>query len=276
MEFLKNRKTIYGLSALVGVLVIIGIIFGFNHYKIAKLESQAQSYYSNEDYDKAKEVYQQLADKTGKQKYTAKLTELNKDIEDQAKIKKAEGFIDSKMYYEALSILTRMSKDKTKFADKVDEDINQAIPGIKREIEEYIDNMDYKKAVKAADDYLLLLPGNKAIADMKETASKSVGSSSSGDSTKVVYVESGGGSSGGGNTEMARMNSLANRVLNTTQTITSSEANIRSGPSKSYSSIGVLYAGDSVYVYDVKPVPGRVWCYIGNGGWVSTKTMGYN
>lgn len=275
MDLLKNRKTVYGLSAVVAILIIIGIIFGFNHYKIVKLEAQAQSYYSNEDYDKAKEVYQQLADKTGSQKYTAKLTEVNKDIEAQAKIKKAEAFIDSKMYYEALSILTRMSKEDSKFADKIDDDINQAIPGIKRELEEYINNMDYKKAVKAADDYLLLLPGNKSIADIKETANKSAGSSSSGDSTKVVYVQS-GGSSGGGSSEMARMNSLANRVLNTTQTITSSEANVRSGPSKSSSAIRTLYAGDSVYVYDVKPVLGRVWCYIGNGGWVSTKTMGYN
>ena len=66
---------------------------------------------------------------------------------------------------------------------------------------------------------------------------------------------------------------VAAAITNTYQYITSGNANVRSGPSKSAKIIGTLSRGDSVYVYDTYvESESRIWCNT-DYGWISYNTM---
>ena len=64
----------------------------------------------------------------------------------------------------------------------------------------------------------------------------------------------------------------ASRILFTTQRVTAAQANVRSGPGKSYPTLYTLERGDTVYVIDTHSDSVRTWCNIGDG-WISYRTL---
>ena len=157
--------------------------------------------------------------------------------------------------------------------------MDEIIPLVNKEIQQKIDNRYFDEAITDVNGYLLLAPESDSLKNLKKKAEEAAkkdkkdndDANSSVSSAKQAQSQAKYDSS-----EDARMNILASKLIDTTQVITSSEANVRSGPSLNASVVGTVTRGDSVYVYSVQPAPGRVWCNVGNGEWISSKTMGYN
>lgn len=268
----KPRNTLLTsviILTLISVIVVAGYFLKKN-ISIRKLEEKALNFELNNNYKAAAYEYEKLFSKTGQSLYNEKYNLMINKGKNVELFKMGEDFFNRGNNIEALSYYLKINQEDEEHFNKGKERIDYIMKEINEQLKMFIDYEDYDSAITYADDYLKVLKDNQNILSLKNQAIKLKDIENNQNNSKVdppqeefVPVES---------YNQRLLEDLTYKLQGTYQYITSSVANIRSGPGLKYSITGKLYEGDSVYVYDAREDGERVWCNIGIG-WVSYRTM---
>lgn len=179
--------------------------------------------------------------------------------------KKAENFVEIKDYEEAAKIYSDLyakTGDVEYKSKKNQMDI----------MAETKTNMDEAKNLEQQGEYVKAIALYKQIPAEDKDNYKKVSGKTDAEVKQVITREVTSQPS----SNLSAANATANSIRNSYQYVTAGEANVRSGPSKSSSSVRVLYKGEEVYVYDTYvESASRIWCKI-DGGWISYNTLNGN
>lgn len=270
---LKQKGLVFGL-VIVGLIAFSLIFnFGFSKYKYSKLESSAKANLEAKNYKEAREKYSQLYEKSSDQKYLDEINKIDDAIQNKELLNKANQNYEAKDFEGSLAKLKEIEAgEDEEISEKLDALMQKNYAGIKSEISQLKASKNYDGAINRLDSYIAVDPENAEFKRMLEDINteklandKKVEEESEASKQKARADEL--------EAQIARLkNSEASNLIGTYQFVTSSKANVRSGPSFSYGVSFVLYKGDPVYVYDTRRANGRTWCNIGNG-WISYRTL---
>ncbi|MBU5668320.1 zinc-ribbon domain-containing protein [Peptoniphilus sp. MSJ-1] len=268
----KQKGTIFAV-VVVGLIAFSLIFnFGFNKYKLSKLESSAVANMESKNYDIAREKYRELYEKTENKKYLDEINKIDSSLESKENLAKATQNFENRAYDRALEYLENINTEDVEVIskkEKLKEKINAAVNS---EISLLIGNNEYDSALSAIEAYIAVDSENEEFKSLKDKIT----------TDKVSYEEK-VKSEAQIQEQKARADELeaqvvklkksnAANLIGTYQYVTSKRANVRSGPGFSYGVSYSLYRGDAVYVFDTKSADGRTWCNIGNG-WISYRTL---
>lgn len=271
---LKQKGLVFGL-VIVGLIAFSLIFnFGFSKYKYSKLENSAKANLEAKNYKEAREKYSQLYEKSSDQKYLDEINKIDSAIQNKELLNKANQNYEAKDFESSLAKLKeiKIDEDDDELSEKVNSLIQKNYDGIKSEISQLKSNKNYEGAINRLNSYISVDPDNaefkKMIEDInleKTNSDKKAAEESEATKQKARADEL--------EAQIARLrNSEASNLIGTYQYVTSSKANVRSGPGFAYGVSFVLYKGDAVYVYDTRRANGRTWCNVGNG-WISYRTL---
>lgn len=268
----KQKGIVFGV-VVVGLIVFSLIFnFGFSKYKLSKLESSAALNVESKNYDIAREKYSELYEKTEDKKYLDEINKIDASIESKENLAKATQNFENRAYDRALEYLTSINTEDEEINSKKEtlkEKINSAVNS---EISLLVGNKEYDSALSAIGSYIAVDPENE---DFKSLRNK-ISSEKSTYEEKVkneAQIEEQKARADELEAQIAKLRkSNAANLIGTYQYVTSSRANVRSGPGFAYGVSYSLYRGDAVYVFDTKSADGRTWCNIGNG-WISYRTL---
>ena len=165
-----------------------------------------------------------------------------------------------------------MESDDDELKEKKDALIEKNYSAIKAEMSQLTSSNNYESAINRLNSYLAVDPENadfkKLLDDInakKLNSEKKAEEESQASKEKARADEL--------EAQVAKLkNAEASNLIGTYQFVTSSRANVRSGPGFSYGVEFSLFRGDPVYVYDTRRANGRTWCNIG-AGWISYRTL---
>lgn len=260
-SFLSNKKIIYPI---IGILIVICIVGGFFIKKkmdISSLEKKAESFIGAEEYSEAKKIYEELYTKTGSVDYKTKGKQL--DILDESKknLEQAKSYQDEGELVKALIMYKKVPMEDQRNYETASEQIDFVKKDIIKKANMMIESGNKSMASSLLSDYLSIVSDDKSALDlMKKVSGKSEQEIKQVVVTRDITVQSQPVHNPSG-------------IVGTYQTITSGEANVRSGPSKSSPVIGSISRGSSVYIYDIYVESAyRTWCKT-DAGWISYNTM---
>lgn len=269
----KKPRNALLISVIILTFLLLGIVAAYllnKNISIRKSEEKALNFELTNNYNAAAYEYEKLFSKTGQKSYNEKYNLMINKGKNAEFFKMGEDFFNRDNNIEALSYYLKINQEDEEHFNKAKEKIDYIMKEINEQLKMFIDYENYDSAITYADDYLKILKDNQNIISLKNQAIK----------LKDIYNNQNNSEVDTPQEEFVPVESYNQRVLEdltyklqgTYQYITSSVANIRSGPSLKYSITGKLYKGDSVYVYDAREDGERVWCNIGIG-WVSYRTM---
>ena len=252
--------------AIISLIVLIaGGLFISKKMEISSLTKEAETYSDMEEYESAIKAYTKLYRKTGKHEYklTISKLKLKQEIKDTLDDAKKQEQNDNPV--KAIVIYKMVPQEDEKNYKFAQNQIDSLKSEIMRKASSLSDAGSISQATTLLSEYLAVVPDDKKAVDLyKKLSGKNDAQVKEVvvNKTVPVYVNNGGSA-----------NRTANDITGTYQYITSSQANARSGPSKSASVIGTLYRGDSVYVYSTYvESESRIWCKT-DYGWISYNTM---
>jgi len=268
----KQKGIIFGV-------VVIGLIafslifnFGFSKYKISKLESSAAANLESKNYDIARQKYSELYEKTSDKKYLDAVNKIDADLEANENLIEANKRYEDKEYDLALEYLSNVESSDEEVNKKKDKLLEKINYGINSEISLLIGNKDYDNAINTVNSYLSYLPESEELKNLKKeiTTEKSANEEKIKSEAKLQEQKARADEL---EVQIAKLKKQsAASLIGTYQYVTSSRANVRSGPGFSYGISYNLYKGNPVYVFDTKNADGRTWCNIGDG-WISYRTL---
>ena len=186
----------------------------------------------------------------------------------------AKANLEAKNYKEAREKYSELyeKSDDEELKGKKDALLEKNYSAIKAEITQLIGSNNFVGAINRLNSYISVDPENndfkKLLEDVnaqKTSFEKKAQEESEASKEKARADEL--------EAQIAKLkNAEASNLIGTYQFVTSSRANVRSGPGFSYGVEFSLYKGDPVYVYDTRRADGRTWCNIGNG-WISYRTL---
>lgn len=268
----KQKGLVFGF-------VIIGLIafsllfnFGFGKYKMTKLENAARANLEAKNYKEAREKFSQLYEKSSDKKYLDEINKIDKSMEAKDTLNKANQKFEARDFESSLALLMEVESDDEELSSKKDGLIEKNYSAIKSEINQLTSRNNFDGAINRLNSYITVDPENKEFKNMLEDIN-----SQKSNSEKKAEEESEASKEKARADELEAQiiklkNAEASNLIGTYQFVTSSRANVRSGPGFSYGVEFSLYKGDPVYVYDTRRADGRTWCNIGNG-WISYRTL---
>lgn len=263
---MKNKKMFAIIAGIVVacIVIILSGIFIYKKVQVSNLIKRADSLVKLEDYDPAMDIYEELYLKTGKTEYLSTKNAIQIKKEMKNIMNDAKENESNENYVKAISLYKKIPKEDTTnypiASTKVLELKTEAINRIKQ-----LKNAgNTSVAIDDLNSYLTYFPDDKTGLDLLKSMT-----GESKPTTQVIVKESSGNNSGG----ISAAKAVASNIRNTYQTITSGEANVRSGASKSSPVIGSISKGSSVYIYDTYvESESRIWC-LTDEGWISYNTM---
>lgn len=268
-SFSLSKKTI---GALIGAFIltiaaVVGLTFGKKYYMTYSEEKKAQNLQELEKFEDASVILNELFLKTGDPKYKEQI-DYNKLLEeDKSILDEGNSYYESNSYIGAIENFIKITDKDKKYYDKAKEMLNKSIENEVRTVQQYISKEDRYSARSDVDKLALILPGDKRVTELEsKVKALELKLEKQANGIYEVPVSSGGDAS-----------SLGSALIGTFQTITSGEANVRVGHSKSDAIMGSLSKGTRVYIEDTYVESAhRTWCKINYGGrvgWISYNTM---
>lgn len=272
----KVKKRNKGIIIVILVILAIGLgvggVYAKKQYDQKTMISQAEKFVELEDYSQAIDLYSQLYAKTGDEKYKSlkEQTDLKKNV--ATNMQKAKDAHEQGEDIEALKIYMQIPPESKKNYEEAQKNIGEIKGQLISKMKSLYDTKEYLSARKLASNFLSVYPGNTDADSIANKCTQEIDKEKKAQEAKdnkpkdvetkevVVYRNSGN----------------YNGLVGTYQTIVAGKANIRSGPSKGSSVIGVLSRGATVYVDDIYvESSARTWCHTSRG-WVSYNTMNGN
>lgn len=199
-------------------------------------------------------------------------------------VTKGQAAYDSKSYEEAIDILGLVPEDAGKSYEEAQGLLKQVELELANELSAKYSAGEYWAVLDSANTYLETFPNNESFKSLAKQADNEIRYMES-ESLKAKEAEL-DAQIEAAKKAAAKAESAASRAkaksssskpssssyLNTSQTVQTNNANVRSGPGLDYPSIYVLNKGDQVYISDTLEAGIRTWCYIGDG-WISSRTL---
>lgn len=250
----KKKKLIFLVGGLVILaLIVIGGIFAKGKMEISSLNKKAENFVEIKDYEEAAKIYSDLYAKTGDVEYKSKKNQMDIMAETKTNMDEAKNLEQQGEYVKAIALYKQIpAEDKDNY----------------KKASALIDSGNTASASSLLSEYLGLVPDDKSASDLYKKVSGKTDAEVKQVITREVTSQP--------SSNLSAANATANSIRNSYQYVTAGEANVRSGPSKSSSSVRVLYKGEEVYVYDTYvESASRIWCKI-DGGWISYNTLNGN
>lgn len=265
----KKKKIIFiGVGLVILVLVVIGGIFAKGKLEIASLNKKAENFIEIKDYEEAAKIYSDLYTKTGDVEYKSKKNQMDIMAETSSNMDEAKNLEQQGDYVKAIALYKQVPVEDKDNYKKASDKINSLKSDVIKKASSLIDSGNTASASSLLSEYLGLVPDDKTASDLY----KKVSGKTDAEVRQIITREVASQPS----SNLSAANSTANSIRNSYQYVTAGEANVRNGPSKSSASIGVLYKGQEVYVYDTYvESASRIWCKI-DGGWISYNTLNGN
>ena len=117
----KKRKKIFIILSIVMAILIAGVSFVAVKYlsRISNLESDAQEYLEQGQYEQAADIYKMLYDETGEAEYMQNYKYISKNVENRELLKEADNSIKLQDYEGAIEVLLTISTNEDKIVDQV-------------------------------------------------------------------------------------------------------------------------------------------------------------
>lgn len=262
----KNKKKLVLLLSVIGIIIIIvGGFFIYKKMEIRSLTKNAESFVEVEDYDSAIKTYSEIYQKTGSPNIKTTINKLKLKQEIANTIADAKKQEQNDNLVKAIVIYKMVPQEDEKSFKLAQDQIDSIKNMIIKKASTMVDTGNTSQATSLLSDYLAVEPDDKKAVDLYKKASGKNDAQIKElvvNKTVPVYVSDSGSA-----------NKVANAITGTYQYITSSQANARSGPSKSSPVLTTLYRGDSVYVQSTYvESEQRIWCKT-DYGWISYNTM---
>lgn len=247
------------------VLVVCILGFStFNIYSTKQNEKMAQDYLNSEEYSESLDIYKKLSKNATNTKYKDEITKLNSLVEDEKSYNTAVEHLTNKETLLTLRSLNKI-KNKDEFENKISEISPKIISAIAESVNLHSNSGEYAKLI---DSLSKLEVESTNFSELNQYISSTKSSVENIAKTSDYYNEL--------NTKLDSLKTIPKNdyssLVGTFNYVTSSNANVRSGPGFSYPIIYNLSKGDSVYISDTKYADERIWCNIGDG-WVSINTI---
>lgn len=289
------------ILALIGVIVLITAFVGGKVLKSQGQLRQARAYMESEDYEEAYHVYMSLSSNEAKD--GARLAK--KCMDAQVILKTAKEQRTNQQLIPALSNLQNIPQAAEPVYEAAQEEIKTIQQMIYTFTDQSIADGDFAGADKLLNDYLLLFPtdttatAKKADVRAKREEAEAAAKQAAEDTEKALaqaQVEAEMAEAQNQATENQAQgvidaaaygysDSYLNGLYGLETTVTSESANIRSGPSIDAPIVTTVSRGSYVYIYDVQPDVGRIWCRaiitsIKTGSsydaWISSRNLDYS
>lgn len=279
-------------SLLVLIAIVLGAFFILKGKNTKAAEETAAGYEAQGNYVMAKEEYDKLYAKTGKDTYRRKRDEMQEYENCEKLIDEGETFVRGANYRGAISAYNKIPPTAGPVYQKARSRIDGLVKSIATELNGLLDRGDYAVVAKSARDYLSLVPGDPTLTDIKAKAEKGLAEKEAkklaekdaalAEAQKKAQDAEEAAAAAKAEAEKAKAqkksetkkksSNMGSSIVGTWQYVTAGEANVRSGPGKGYSSLYTLRRGDAVYVWDTSYDGTRTWCNIGDG-WISYRTL---
>lgn len=265
-----SKKKIFLIIGIIIAIIIVSVggFFGYKKMQVSSLEKKAESFVEVEDYTEAIKIYSELYTKTGNVDYKTKSNQLKIkkeifDLMEEAKKEEQKG-----EYVKAISLYKQVPQEDEEASSKAKSKIESLKSEALKQASSLIDAGNTSSASTLLSEYLQSVPDDKkGLELMKKVTGKEEAE------VKKQVIITGSSSSNSSSSNIGAAYNVAKSITGTTQTIYSSEANIRTAPSKSAAVAGTVRRGDSVFVYDTYvESASRIWCQI-DSGWISYNTI---
>jgi len=265
----KKKKLIFIVGGLVILaLIVIGGIFAKGKMEISSLNKKAENFVEIKDYEEAAKIYSDLYAKTGDVEYKSKKNQMDIMAETKTNMDEAKNLEQQGEYVKAIALYKQIPAEDKDNYKKASDRINSLKSDVVKKVSAFIDSGNTASASSLLSEYLGLVPDDKSASDLYKKVSGKTDAEVKQVITREVTSQP--------SSNLSAANATANSIRNSYQYVTAGEANVRSGPSKSSSSVRVLYKGEEVYVYDTYvESASRIWCKI-DGGWISYNTLNGN
>lgn len=249
-------------------LIVIGGIFAKGKMEISSLNKKAENFVEIKDYEEAAKIYSDLYAKTGDVEYKSKKNQMDIMAETKTNMDEAKNLEQQGEYVKAIALYKQIPAEDKDNYKKASDRINSLKSDVVKKASAFIDSGNTASASSLLSEYLGLVPDDKSASDLYKKVSGKTDAEVKQVITREVTSQP--------SSNLSVANATANSIRNSYQYVTAGEANVRSGPSKSSSSVRVLYKGEEVYVYDTYvESASRIWCKI-DGGWISYNTLNGN
>ena len=265
----KKKKLIFIVGGLVILaLIVIGGIFAKGKMEISSLNKKAENFVEIKDYEEAAKIYSDLYTKTGDVEYKSKKNQMDIMAETKTNMDEAKNLEQQGEYVKAIALYKQIPAEDKDNYKKASDRINSLKSDVVKKASAFIDSGNTASASSLLSEYLGLVPDDKSASDLYKKVSGKTDAEVKQVITREVTSQP--------SSNLSAANATANSIRNSYQYVTAGEANVRSGPSKSSSSVRVLYKGEEVYVYDTYvESASRIGCKI-DGGWISYNTLNGN
>lgn len=275
----KKRKKIFIILSIVMAILIAGVSFVAVKYlsRISNLESDAQEYLEQGQYEQAADIYKTLYDETGEAEYMQNYKYISKNVENRELLKEADNSIKLQDYEGAIEVLLTISTNEDKIVDQVNEKQDLAAKKWLEEIEACYNSGKSSHCSSEINKFVNLLPDNIKGINLREKIMKRESEEESDSRNMDSNKEQ---------ADLDKLNSRLNKkmyekskaIVGTKQFVTVENANVRENPSRDSKVSGTIHKGESVYIEDTKVESSNsIWCRITyyssdrlyTSGWIS-------
>lgn len=278
----RPKPTVAVIAVAAAILLIVAGGVGVRYARRASLRRAADVARAEGYYDKSYKAYKLLYEKTQKESDKEAMHEAKELSKDERTMEKAKDALRDEDYLEALEAYVEVKRHDNDLSDVADEGIDEAVDGAKEKIRALNDAQEFDEATGLLSELIAVAPRNKRLVALKEETSGKRERADREQSDRKVDAAQREASAANAAASAAKAAASAekkvkrasegSRILYTTQYVTSSSANVRSGPGKGYPVIYTLDYGSPVYVIDTQADSVRTWCNIGDG-WISYRTL---
>lgn len=274
----RKRKKIFIILIIVMAVLITIVSFIAVRYlsRISNLESDAQRFLEQGQYEQAADTYKLLYDETGEAEYMQNYKYISKNVENRELLKEADNSIKLGDYEGAIEVLLTISSNEDKLVDQINEKQDLAAEKWLEEIEECYNSKKSGYCAAGINKFVNLLPNNIKGMNLREKILKK-------ESEEEKDIKN---DSEQGQADLDKLNSRLNKkmyekskaIVGTEQYVTVENANVRENPSRDSKVSGTIHKGESVYIEDTKVESSNsIWCKITyyssdklyTSGWIS-------
>ena len=268
----KKKKVMIGVAAaLVAIALIALCVVAFKATQRTRLRKAAENAMDDENYDKAYDDFRKLYEITQKESDKEDAEEAKELAKDKSSLEAADDALNDLAFADALERYVAVKEHDNDFEDKAEEGINRVVTAAENKIRALNGAEEFDKASELLSGLLAVAPDNGRLVALKEETG--LGKDKKDAEETAKKMEAANASKAKANAaKSAKRATEASRILFTTQRVTAAQANVRSGPGKSYPTLYTLERGDTVYVIDTHSDSVRTWCNIGDG-WISYRTL---
>ena len=228
----KKKKLIFIVGGLVILaLIVIGGIFAKGKMEISSLNKKAENFVEIKDYEEAAKIYSDLYAKTGDVEYKSKKNQMDIMAETKTNMDEAKNLEQQGEYVKAIALYKQIPAEDKDNYKKASDRINSLKSDVVKKASALIDSGNTASASSLLSEYLGLVPDDKSASNLYKKVSGKTDAEVKQVITREVTSQP--------SSNLSAANATANSIRNSYQYVTAGEANVRSGPSKSSSSVRV-------------------------------------